>query len=149
MTSESPRPGTALDERLQALGRRLGQREASHRQGLDEARAFAEKLRTRVEAALERFHQAAAEAGAPHLHTRLGDIRIDDKHLRAVEFDLSRGRHRAIVTVKTRGQVTFVGPFRSGKNEGPCRSFTLDAAREIEDALGLFLEEFLEQAATP
>jgi hypothetical protein len=149
MTSESSRPGAPLGERLQALGRRLGEREAGHRQDLDEARAFAEKLRADVEAALERFHQAAAEAGAPHLRARLGEIHADDKHLRSVEFDVSRGRHRAIVTVKSRGQVTFVGPFRSGKTEGPCRSFPLDAAREIEDTLGLFLEEFLEQAATP
>ena len=51
--------------------------------------------------------------------------------------------------MKSRGQVTFVGPFRSGKTEGPCRSFPLDAAREIEDGLAVFLEEFLEQAATP
>jgi hypothetical protein len=49
-------------------------------------------------------------------------VRTDDKHLRSVEFELSRGRYRAIVTAKSRGDVTFVGPFRTGKTEGPARA---------------------------
>jgi hypothetical protein len=53
------------------------------------------------------------------------------------------------VTVKSRGEVTLVGPFRSGKEEGPCRSFPMDAELEISAALGDFLERFLDQAATP
>ncbi|MEN8182314.1 MAG: hypothetical protein ABFS46_07245, partial [Myxococcota bacterium] len=62
---------------------------------------------------------------------------------------LRRGRHQAIVTVKSRGEVTLVGPFRSGKTEGPCRSFPYDAEEELHKALGDFLERFLEEAATP
>ena len=46
----------------------------------------------------------------------------------AVEFELVRGRHCAIVTAKSRGEVTLVGPFHKGKNEGPCRSLPFDAA---------------------
>jgi hypothetical protein len=124
-------------------------REAEHRAGLDAARACAESLRAQIAAALERFHRAAAEAGAPHLRVDLSEIRPDDKHLRAVEFELSRGRHKAIVTAKSRGEVTLVGPFRSGKTEGPCLTFPLDAGEELADALGAFLERFLEEAATP
>ena len=100
-------------------------------------------------AALERFHAACAAAGAPHLRVEIGEVRADDKHLRAVEFDLTRGRHRAIVTAKSRGDVTLVGPFRTGKTEGPCLSFPIDAEAELRAALVSFLERFLEEAATP
>ena len=108
-----------LGAELEALGKTLGAREASHREALDRARSCAESLRGQIAAALERFHAAAAEAGAPHLSVELGGVRIDDKHLRAVEFDLARGRHRAIVVAKSRGELTLVGPFRAGKAEGP------------------------------
>ncbi len=42
-----------------------------------------------------------------------------------------------------------MGPFRTGKAEGPCLSFPFDAEAELEKALGDFLEQFLEEAATP
>lgn len=138
-----------LGGRLSRLGRDLGEREAGHRAGLDQARARAEKLRAQVDEALGHFHRAAAESGAPHLRVDLSDVRVDDKHLRAVEFDLVRGRHRAIVTAKSRGEVTLVGPFRQGKDEGPCLTFPLDAGAELDEALAGFLERFLVEAATP
>lgn len=147
--SAAPPRETDLGSRLEALGRTLGVREAEHCAGLDAARACAENLRAQIAAALERFHRAAAEAGAPHLRVVLSEIRPDDKHLRAVEFDLSRGCYRAIVTAKSRGEVTLVGPFRSGKHEGPCLTFPLGAGEELADALGVFLVRFLEEGATP
>ena len=147
--SVAPPPETDLGSRLEVLGRTLGAREAEHRAGLDAARACAESLRAQIAAALERFHRAAAEAGAPHLRVDLSEIRPDDKHLRAVEFELGRGRHKAIVTARSRGEVTLVGPFRSGKNEGPCLTFPLDSGEELAAALGAFLARFLEEAATP
>jgi hypothetical protein len=142
-------PPADLAERLEALGREIGAREAPHREDLARARAVADKLRDHVAAALGRFHRAAAAAGAPQLEVTVSDTRPDDKHLRAVQFDLSRGRHRAIVTVKARGEVTFVGPFRAGRDEGPCRTFPIDSESEIGGALASFLERFLEEAATP
>ncbi len=145
-------PVDDLAERLARVGSGLGRREAGHAEGLGRARRFAEALRARVESALEHFHQAASAAGAPHLRVELSEIRLDDKHLRAVQFELSRGRHRAIVVAKSRGDVTLVGPFRSGKQEGPCLTFPMDAGAELdgpEGALGRFLEKFLEEAATP
>ncbi len=138
-----------LGAQLEALGRTLGAREASHRAELERARAEAKKLRAQIEAALERFHGAVVEAGAPHLSVEVSDIRLDDKHLRAVEFDLSRGRHKAIVVAKSRGEVTLVGPFRAGKVEGPCNSFPFEAEADIQAALAVFLANFLEEAATP
>ena len=41
------------------------------------------------------------------------------------------------------------GPFHSGKVEGPCKSFPIDARDEVRGALASFLESFLEEAATP
>ena len=139
----------SLGDRLEALGRSLGEREAAHRDALQSARSCAAGLRDQVASALDRFHAASQKAGAPHLRVEVGEIRTDDKHLRAVEFELSRGRHRAIVTAKSRGEVTLVGPFRTGKVEGPCRSFPFEAREELQGALGEFLERFVEEAATP
>jgi hypothetical protein len=140
---------TALSARLAILGRALGEREAEHGEGIERARKCVETLRGEVAAALDAFHRAAAAAGAPHLRVELSAVRVDDKHLRSVEFELLRGRYRAIVTAKSRGDVTFVGPFRAGKVEGPCKSFPIDARDEVSGALASFLETFLEEAATP
>jgi hypothetical protein len=138
-----------LAERLEALGRELGEREAAHAEGLSEARARAEEIHSQLEAGLEGFRSAAVAVGAPQLVPDLSPVRTDDKHVRSCQLELSRGRHRGIVTVKSRGEVTLVGPFKAGKNEGPCRSFPLAASAEFEEALESFLVSFIEDAATP
>lgn len=138
-----------LRERLAAAGRQLGAREAPHRAALDEAAGRCETVRALVVDAVAGFHEAAARAGAPHLRVEVGPVRLDEKHVRAMEFELRRGRHVAIVTAKSRGEMTLVGPFRTGKTEGPCRTFPWDAEAELCTALGDFLERFLEEAATP
>jgi hypothetical protein len=140
---------STLRQRMAALGRELAEREAAHRDGLAAAREQAAKLRSEVAEALDGFREAVSAAGAPQLEVRLGELRPDDKHVRAVEFDLARGRHRAIVTVKARGEVTLVGPFHAGKTEGPCKSFPFAAEDELRKALGDFLERFVTEAATP
>lgn len=138
-----------LSDRLARVGRELGARESEHASDLEQARSVAHSLHGAVAASLQVFHEAAGQAGAPHLRVELAPPRTDEKHLRSVQFELQRGRHRAIVTVKSRGEVTLVGPFRAGKTEGPCKSFPLGAHAEIDAALGGFLERFLEEAATP
>ena len=138
-----------LHGRLAAVGKRLGAREAEHRPALDEAWERAASLHRAVEQGLTAFHAALREQGADHLEVALGPPRLDEKHARSVQFDLRRGRHAGIVTVKSRGEVTLVGPFRTGKNEGPCLSFPFDAGGELDKALGDFLERFLEEAASP
>jgi hypothetical protein len=147
--SEQSARCAALRERMRALGRELAEAEGPHAAGLARAREAAETLRAIVAEALAAFHEAARAAGAPQLEVELGATRTDDKHLRAVQFDLRRGRHAAVVTVKSRGEVTLVGPFRQGKDEGPCKSFPIDAEAEIEPALGEFLTRFLREAASP
>lgn len=140
---------TDLRTRMEELGRRLGAREAEHAEGLAEARLHAGALHEQVKGALAAFERAVAKTGADHIRVAISEPRTDDKHLRAVEFDVQRGRHRAIVTVKSRGEVTLVGPFKAGKAEGPCRTFPVSAQADIDAALGDFLERFLEEAATP
>jgi len=142
-------PSASLGARLEALGRRLGAREAEHREALERARDCAKRLHRVVAKAVERFHAGAAETGAPHLRIEVSDIRVDDKHVRAVEFNLVRGRHKAVVIAKGRGEVTLVGPFHVGKTEGPCRSFPFEAEDEIREALGSFVERFAEAAVAP
>jgi len=138
-----------LAARLARVGREIGDREREHASSLARAEELARALHGDVESALASFHSAASEAGAPHLRVDLAAPRPDDKHLRSIQFELSRGRHRAIVTVKSKGEVTLVGPFRAGKQEGPCKSFLIDASAEIGAALGEFLESFLQDAAAP
>lgn len=139
----------SLRDRLAAVGSAIGAREAAHTAGLSEARRIAGGLRDLVAQGLAGFEEAVTRAGAPHLTVDVGEIRLDEKHVRAYEFELARGRHRAIVTVKSRGEVTLVGPFRTGKPEGPCKTFPWDARDELDAALGDFLERFLEEASTP
>ncbi len=149
MASPTSSPVTPLRARLEEIGRKLGAEEAAHRAALDDARRRAESLHREVSDALAAFHAAAASSGAPHLRIEVSPVRLDDKHVRAMEFELRRGRHVAIVTVKSRGDVTLVGPFRAGKTEGPCLTFPFSAECELADALGGFLERFLDDAVTP
>jgi hypothetical protein len=142
-------PAADLSARLDAIGATLGARETVHADDLGAACRQIEMLRVVVAGALERFHAAAARAGAPHLHVELSDIRTDDKHLRALEFNLIRGRYKAIVTARSRGQITLVGPFHIGKTEGPCQNFAFSAQAELASALADFIEAFLEEAASP
>jgi len=145
-----PPPDAAdLRARLAVAGRTLGEREAAFRPALAEAHKRCEALHAVVGDAIASFHASAADSGAPHLRVDVGPVRLDEKHVRAIEFEVRRGRHVGIVIVKSRGDVTLVGPFRSGKDEGPCRTFPWDAETEIRTALGDFLEKFLEEAATP
>jgi hypothetical protein len=139
----------SLRDRMRALGQELAAREVEHRAALDESRQRAVSLRAEVAEALAGWREALDAIGAPQLAVALGELRPDDKHVRAVEFDLTRGRHRAVVTVKARGEVTLVGPFHAGKTEGPCKSFPFAAEDEMRKALGDFLERFLTEAATP
>ena len=137
-----------LNERLEAIARDVAKREAPHAEAIASARETATKLHGQVDTAMKRFNETLGES-VPELQVDVSVPRIDDKHVHAIEFDVARGRHRAVVTVKSKGEVTLVGPFHKGKKEGPCRSFPVDAQEDIADALGDFLERFLEEATSP
>ncbi len=138
----------ALDARLAVLGRELAGRESANSAALESARRFSQGLHVRVGAALEAFHAEVASE-APQLSVRLSEPRVDDKHLHAVQFELLRGSHRAIVTTASRGRVTLVGPFQAGKAEGPCRRLAMEWNDEMAAALEDFLVAFVEGAAAP
>ena len=137
-----------LNDRIEALARSLAQRESIHAADIEAARAKATELHSEVASAIGRFNSVVGES-VPYLQVVVSPPRIDDKHLHAVEFNLERGRHRGVMTVKSKREVTLVGPFRDGKNEGPCRSFGFDAEEDLRDALGDFLERFIEEASAP
>lgn len=143
----------SLHERVESLARQIAEREARHEAEFEIARDKAAALQREVASAIERFNAVLGSA-VPNFEVVVSAPRLDDKHLHAAQFDLERGRHRGIVTVKGKGEVTLVGPFRAGKAEGPCRSFSFsvpsnDAEEaELSGALGDFLERFLEEAAT-
>ena len=137
-----------LKDRIETLAREVASREAAHLESMAIARAKAVAIHDRVDEALRLFNEIVGES-VPYLRIETSPPRVDDKHLHAVEFELLRGRHRAVVTVKSKGEITFVGPFRAGKKEGPCRTFPIDDDEEIEANLVDFLERFIEAAASP
>lgn len=137
-----------LDARLAELGHRYADREAGQQEALLRARDCAETLHGQIANALESFHAAVGE-GTPQLRLFLSEPRVDDKHLHSVQFELFRGRCRAIVTVKSRGEITLVGPFYAGKTEGPCRTFPIATGDALDEALQPFLVAFIEEALAP
>lgn len=138
----------SLEDRMQALATTVVEREQRH---ADDMRAAAEKLsslRADVVSAMDRFNAGVAQA-VPHLRIDVSPIRLDEKHLHAHEFELARGRHRALVIAKSKGEFTLVGPYRTGKNEGPCRTFPFEAKADLDDAIIDFLERFIDEATAP
>jgi len=124
-----------LNDRIEAIAHTVAKREATHFEAIAQARRKAEELHGQVDSAIGLFNATLAES-APYLQVEVSPPRIDDKHLHAV-------------TVKSKGEVTLVGPFRAGKKEGPCRSFPVGADADIADALSDFLAAFLEEACSP
>jgi hypothetical protein len=139
----------ALADQLEEIGKRLAARETAHASQLEQAHRRAAEIHERVRVGLEGFHRGSREAGAPHLVVDLSPPRIDDKHLHCVQFDLARGRHRVIAIVKSKGELVLVGPFKTGKQEGPCETIALDDDEAIDAGLGQVLAEFLEVAFAP
>lgn len=139
----------ALADELSEIGRRLASREAEEAAKLQHVRTRAGEIHARVKVGIDAFQKAAGEAGAAHLEVELSDPRIDDKHLHSVQFDVVRGRHRVIVTVKSKGAVTLVGPFKDGKEEGPCKRHDIDDDAGIDAGLSKVLADFLEAGFAP
>lgn len=142
---ESP---MSLNERMKALAQDVVIREARHADDMLRAAEKLDTLHAAVASAIEAFNSEVGDS-VPHLRIEVSDPRIDDKHLHAHEFELVRGRHRALVIAKSKAEITLVGPFKTGKNEGPCRTFPFGAEGDLDDALADFLERFLEEATAP
>ena len=149
MAPPSAGPSDDLRVRLEALGRELGRREAAEAAALADAWRHAEAVRARVADALGGLHDGLAAAGASHLRLQLGPLRLDEKHVRAVQFEVARGRTQLLVTVKSRGEVVLVGPFRTGKEEGPCQRVPWDDQDALSKALLERLAKLAEEALAP
>lgn len=144
-----PEQVAALRARLDAAGRTLGERELSHRKALAEAERRARLLHGAVGDAIASFQSGLAAAGGPPVSFTVCEPRLDDKHVRSFQVELRRGRHVALVVLKSRGDVTLVGPFHAGKTEGPCQTIPWESQPELFERLGAFLEQFVDEALTP
>lgn len=114
---------------LEDLARRIARTEAGRAGKRKEALQVAERLHGVASAAIAAFARAAADAGAPHLDLiEMGPVEPDDKSIRAFQFRVRRGRWEAIVVSKDRAEVMFVGPFKRGSAEEPCRPVHLEDA---------------------
>lgn len=146
--SQPSSPGS-LRARLESLGREIGAREAAEAAAVAAAFDVARRLHAAVVDAVAALHASLETAGSPHLRVAVGAPRLDEKHVRAVQFEVTRGRTVALVSVKSRGDVTLVGPFRAGKTEGPCQSVPFADDRAVDEALAAFLARFVDEAFAP
>lgn len=138
----------SLNERMKVIADGVAERERRHADDMTRAAEMLHGLRADVSAAIDTFNAGVAK-DVPHLTIAVSPVRLDEKHLHAHEFELARGRHRALVIAKSKAEITLVGPFQTGKNEGPCRTFPFAAESELEHALEDFLERFLDEATAP
>ncbi|MCP4035396.1 MAG: hypothetical protein GY733_00540 [bacterium] len=137
----------SLAAKMEQIGARLAEREAGVADQMERVWKRAREIRMRVDAGLEGFRRGAGDLA--QLAVTLSEPRLDEKRLHAVQFDVARGRHRVIVTVKSKGVVTLVGPFKDGSQEGPCKRIDLDDDAAIDAGLEEVLAAFLEDAFAP
>ncbi|HTO07746.1 MAG TPA: hypothetical protein VMR86_11905 [Myxococcota bacterium] len=136
-------------QRFRKLAEELAAREPDLPERLGRARAAASALRETVLQAVEAFRSRAAELGAPQLRNlEVSPVEPDDKHVDALQFRISRGRLELLCVAIARGdgKMRVVGPFKRGKQEGPCAEAGL-AGREIESLLAERLEALVREAS--
>ena len=91
-----------------------------------------------------RFVAAADAAGAPHLAIiAITAVEPDDKSIRAFQFKIRRGRYEAVVVSKDRGEVMMVGPYKRGRDEGPCNPIHHEGGEPDRERLAEQLETLL------
>jgi hypothetical protein len=129
-----------LAEELAALDPDLPQR-------LTRAREAARTLRDSACDAVEAFRKRANELGASHLaDVSVSPVEPDQKHVDALQFRISRGRLELLCVAIARGEgkLRVVGPFKSGKTEGPCAEASLSGPEGeslVEERLAALLRE--------
>jgi hypothetical protein len=112
--------------RFEALARELAERDRALAAPLATARSAAVELRRHAEHAVATFCAAARAQGAEHLtELRVGPVEPDEKHVDCIQLRIARGRHELVCVADSGGRMTLVGPFRRGKQEGPCADFPL------------------------
>jgi len=124
-------------QRFRKLADELAERDPTLTARLRGAREAARVLRDAAFEAVEAFRQRAAELGAGYLgNIEVSGVEPDEKHVDAVQFRITRGRLEVICVAVARGEgkMRVVGPFKRGKEEGPCAEAPLRGA-EIETLL--------------
>jgi hypothetical protein len=124
-------------QRFRNLADELAERDPGLAARLRLAREAARVLRDAAFEAVEAFRQRAAERGAGYLgNIDVSGVEPDEKHVDAVQFRITRGRLEVICVAIARGEgkMRVVGPFKRGKEEGPCAEAPLRGS-EIEKLL--------------
>ena len=136
-------------QRFRKLADELAERDPDLPTRLRQTREAARSLRDAAFAAVEAFRLRAAERGASYLaNFEVSEVEPDEKHVDAVQFRITRGRFEVICVAIARGagKMRVVGPFKRGKEEGPCADAPL-RGDEVEKALADRIEQLLREAA--
>ena len=135
-------------QRFRSLADELAARDPGLAGRLREVRDAARILRELAFEAVETFRERAAEIGAPYLgNLEVSPVEPDEKHVSCVQFRVSRGRLEllCIAIADGAGKVRLVGPFKRGKQEGPCAEAPLRGS-EVEKALEDRIEQLVREA---
>jgi len=136
-------------QRFRKLAEELAVLDPDLAKRLRRAREAASALRESAAEALAEFRSRAAEVGAPYLaNIEVSPVEPDEKHVDAVQFKITRGRLELLCVAIARGEgkMRVVGPFKRGKDEGPCAEAAL-AGPEIESLLEERIEALVREAA--
>ena len=135
--------------RFRKLADELGSRDPGLSLRLRDVREAARELRELAFEAVETFRERAAEIGAPYLgNLEVSPVEPDEKHVDCVRFRVTRGRIEllCIAIAQGHGKVRLVGPFKRGKEEGPCADAPLRGP-EVVKALEDRIEQLVREAA--
>jgi hypothetical protein len=140
----------AMDSlRFRKLADELASRDPGLTVRLRDVRDAARELRELAFEAIEAFRERAAEIGAPYLgNLEVSAVEPDEKHVDCVQFRVARGRIEllCIAIAEGPGKVRLVGPFKRGKEEGPCADAPLRGP-EVVKALEDRIEQLVREAA--
>jgi hypothetical protein len=138
----------AMDSlRFRKLADELASRDPGLTVRLRDVRDAARELRELAFEAIEAFRERAAEIGAPYLgNLEVSAVEPDEKHVDCVQFRVARGRIEllCIAIAEGPGKVRLVGPFKRGKEEGPCADAPLrgpDVVKALEDRIEQLVRE--------
>ena len=124
-------------QRFCKLADELAERDPGLAVRLRDARDAARVLRDAAFEAVEAYRRRASEIGAAYLgNIEVSGVEPDEKHIDAVQFRVTRGRFEVICVAIARaeGKMRVVGPFKRGKEEGPCAEAPLRGS-EVENLL--------------
>ena len=136
-------------QRFRKLAEELAAREPDLPGRLVRASAAAGALREAAARAVESFRSRAAELGASQLLSlEVSPVEPDEKHVDALQFRIARGRTEllCIAVARGAGKMRVVGPFKRGKQEGPCADAGLTGP-EVESLLEERLAALVREAS--